>query len=186
MCVRFHLYRVNICQVSFAQCKRMLTTRTLQHSLIMQQSETNLKNAEKKIQVHFIQLPGLQSWQLGSESNTYKENTIIITLSFLIHSNICQTTISCDYAWFIHYLAQLTDNQGGIIGFVHTSDVFVDGTQLPGFESFKSVGLACSSDYGVSWNLPLKRILTVGEKPTSTQWSGTGDQVYWQQRVFII
>ena len=110
---------------------------------------------------------------------------MIITLSFLIHSKLCQTTISCDYAWFIHYLAHLTDGIGGTIGFVHTSDRFFDGATLsPGFESFKSVGLACSKDYGLSWNLTLQRILTVGEKPTSTQWSGTGDQVDWQQREF--
>jgi len=76
--------------------------------------------------------------------------------------------------------AQLTDNQGGMTGFVHAEDQFWNNGALDKEgKAFKSVGLACSSDYGVSWT-NLSRILTLGEKPAVPEWSGTGDQdVVW-------
>ena len=62
-----------------------------------------------------------------------------------------------------------------MIGFVHTADEF-HGTGNPEGKSYKSVALACSHDYGVTWTHK-GRILTLGEKPVEPAWSGTGDQV---------
>lgn len=64
-----------------------------------------------------------------------------------------------------------------MIGFLHAEDRFYNNS-FPnnGGESFKSVALACSEDFGVSWR-EIGRILSVGEKPSLPAWSGTGDQV---------
>lgn len=72
---------------------------------------------------------------------------------------------------------QQTDNSGGVTGFVHTEDQFwVNGVTDRDGKAFKSVALACSSDYGRSWD-NARRILTLGDKPAVASWSGTGDQV---------
>ena len=74
-------------------------------------------------------------------------------------------------------LVQQTDNSGGVIGFVHTEDQFwVNGITDQNGKAFKSVALACSRDYGRSWD-NARRILTLGHKPAVASWSGTGDQV---------
>ena len=60
---------------------------------------------------------------------------------------------------------------------MHTEDQFwVNGVTDRDGKAFKSVALACSSDYGRSWD-NARRILTLGDKPAVASWSGTGDQV---------
>ena len=81
---------------------------------------------------------------------------------------------------------QQTDNSGGVTGFVHTEDQFwVNGVTDRDGKAFKSVALACSSDYGRSWD-NARRILTLGDKPAVASWSGTGDQVQARYSIYSV
>jgi len=72
-----------------------------------------------------------------------------------------------------------SDTSGNLIGFVHATDRFYNNGFPPGREEYKTVGLACSSDFGATWTSK-GRIFTNGPRPDTPIWSGTGDQdVLW-------
>lgn len=65
-------------------------------------------------------------------------------------------------------------SNGNLVGFFHAESHWYPRT-TNGWFAYKSIGVAYSSDNGLTWSTPQLLLKQANDKPSSPQWSGLGD-----------